>query len=280
MLKIKKISPRIGAQIKGVNFSQSLTNSVYEAIYEALIDHLVILIRNCEITPAAHLAFAQNFGNLDDPHIHYPHVNGYENIMLLENDADNPADTNSWHTDMTYKQEPPFASVLVARSVPECGGDTLWSSCYAAYERLPDGMKSYLEGLDAIHDYGDFRNSYAKVALGEERNQLLNESIAKFGQCVKPIIGQHPVSGLKYLNFNVAFVSHIVGLTTSESDALKTFIANHMNKPEDQMRWRWKEGDLAMWDNRVTMHYALADYHPQYRCMNRVTVIQDRRAVH
>ena len=279
MLTIEKITPFIGAQISGVDFSKPISKQVQDAIYEALIEHLVIFFRDIQISPAAHLEFAKCFGRLDEPHVHYPHVDGFENIMLLENNSEIPPDTNTWHTDLTFKEEQPFASILVARSVPECGGDTMWSSCYAAYERLPEGMKNDLEQLEAIHDYGDFRNIYAGAPHGTERNERLNESVVRFGHNVNPIIGRHPVSGRKFLNYNAAFVAHIVGLTADDSASLKTFLANHMNKPEDQMRWKWKTGDIAMWDNRVTMHYALADYYPQYRCMNRITVLQDRRAV-
>ncbi len=226
-----------------------------------------------------HLEFARLFGQIDEPHPLYPHVDGYPNIMLLENDSSAPPDTNSWHTDLTYKQSQPFASILVARTVPKVGGDTMWSSLYAAYDRLPDGMKRDLEGHEAIHDMGDFRNNFADEKNGKTGETRLNEGMGSMGHCIRPLIGVHPVTGRKFLNFNEAFVAHIVGMTTSESNALKTYLANHMNKPEDQIRWRWRAGDIAMWDNRVTMHYAIADYLPQYRCMNRVTVVKDRREV-
>ena len=156
--------------------------------------------------------------------------------------------------------------------------DTLWSSCYAAYERLPDGLRRDLEKLEAIHDFGDFRNDFAGDIDSDQGSELLNEAVVRFGHAVKPLIDSHPVTGRPFLNFNEAFVTHIVGLTTNESNYLKMILANHMNRPEDQVRWRWQDGDLAMWDNRVTMHYAVADYMPAYRCMNRVTILADRRA--
>lgn len=277
MLKIAKITPSIGAELSGVDFTVPMPASLQEEIYQALMDNLVIFLRGVSISPAEHLAFAQGFGELDEPHIHYPHVDGFENIMLLENDSDTPPDTNSWHTDLTYKAEQPFASILVARHVPHVGGDTMWSSCYAAYDRLPDGLKRDLEGLEAVHDMGDFRNDFCAAKDGVSGADQLNESVARFGHNVRPLVAEHPITGRKFLNFNEAFVTHIAGLTTNESNALKTLLANHMNKPEDQMRWRWQAGDVAMWDNRVTMHYAVADYLPQYRCMNRVTVVHDRR---
>jgi taurine dioxygenase len=278
VLSIDPITPSIGAEISGLDFSQPAPASVYDEVYQALLQHLVIFIHGVEIGPKEHLEFARNFGDLDDPHLFYPHVEGFENIVLLENDASTPPDTNSWHTDLTFKAVQPFASILIARHVPETGGDTMWSSCYAAFDRLPDGIKKDLEGLEAVHDLGDFRNSFATENSGKTGVERLNECVSQFGHNVRPLIGTHPVTGRKFLNFNEAFVTHIVGFTTNDSSSLKTFLANHMNKPEDQVRWRWSAGDLAMWDNRVTMHYALADYSPNYRCMNRVTVTRDRRA--
>lgn len=277
MFDANPISPAIGAELLGLDLSTLLKPDVLQGIYKALLEHQVIFIPSANISPADHLAFAQSFGEIDAPHPVYPHVAGYENIVLLENNADTPPDTNSWHTDLTFKVEQPFASILIARQVPPVGGDTLWSSCYAAYDRLSDGMKSDLRELDAVHDMGDFRNNFAHDKEQHLARDRLNDGMAKFGCHVRPLIGAHPVTGRRFLNFNEAFVNHIVGLTTNESNALKIFLANHMNKPEDQLRWRWSDGDLAMWDNRVTMHYAVADYLPQHRSMNRITIVRDRR---
>jgi len=272
-LDVEKLTPAIGAILHGVD-PDALPADL---IYRALLDNLVIFLRGVDITPAAHLAFAQSFGDLDEPHPLYPHVEGYDRIMLLDNDLHSPPDTNSWHTDLTYKARQPFASVLVARVLPPVGGDTLWSSNYAAYDRLPDGMRRDLEGLEAIHDMGDFRNNFAQTKQGTDREASLGDGMAKMGQTIRPLIGTHPGTGRKFLNFNEAFVSHILGMTTGEATALKLWLAGHMNQPEDQVRWRWQPGDLAMWDNRVTMHYATADYLPAHRQMNRITIVNDRR---
>ncbi len=235
MLKIEPLTPAIGAELHGLDYSQALTTSDHDAVYSALLEHQVIFIRNANIDPAAHLAFAQGFGDLDVPHPLYPHVEGYENIMLLENNAQSPPDTNSWHTDLTYRSEQPFASILIARHIPPVGGDTLWSSCYAAYDRLPEGMKEDLSHLNAIHDMGDFRNNFSKDKDGKSGEQRLGEGMARLGQCVRPLIETHPVTGRQFLNYNEAFVVHIEGMTTAESSALKTWLATHMNQPEDQV---------------------------------------------
>ncbi len=278
MLNVLPLTRHIGAEIEGLDLSEPLADDTVDALYQALLEHAVIFVRGTEISPAAHLALAEQFGAIDEPHPHYPHVDGFPNIVKLENHGEAPPDTNSWHTDLTFKAQQPFASILVARTVPAFGGDTIWSSCVAAYERLPVGLRSDLEQTHAIHDYGDFRNDFAVSDDARTAVDRLNESVARFGHQVKPLVGEHPVTGRKFLNFNEAFVSHIVGMTTNDAMSLRTFLANHMNKPEDQVRWRWQAGDLAMWDNRVTMHYAVADYLPNYRCMNRVTIVADRRA--
>ena len=277
MFTSNPITPAIGTTVSGIDFFQSISSQTYDDIYQELLNHHVVFIRGAEISPGQHLDFAQSFGELDAPHPHYPHVEGFENIVKLENDPNTPPDTNSWHTDLTFKTEQPFASVLIARDVPKCGGDTLWSSCKAAYDRLSEGMKTDLENLKAIHDFGDFRNTFANEENNKTAEERLNDSFIRFGQKVRPLIGIHPATGQKFLNFNEAFVSHIVGMTMNESNVLKTFLANHMNRPECQVRWRWQKGDLAMWDNRVTMHYAVADYLPEYRCMNRITIVNDKR---
>ena len=276
-MEIERITPALGAVLSGIDISDTPSDAVVEMLYRALIDHQVIFMRGTEISPAAHLALARGFGDVDEPHPLYPHVEGFDRIVKLENDSGAPPDTNSWHTDLTFKAQQPFASILLARTVPEVGGDTMWSSCYAAYDRLPDGMKRDLEGLDAIHDMGDFRNTFGTDSQTASAKERLDAAVSRFGHMVRPLVSTHPVTGRKFLNFNEAFVTHIQGLPTNEANALKTWLCNHMNKPEDQMRWRWRAGDMAMWDNRCTMHYAVADYLPQYRCMNRVTVVRDRR---
>ncbi|MEM6987575.1 MAG: TauD/TfdA family dioxygenase [Pseudomonadota bacterium] len=276
-MNIKRVTPAVGAEIAGVDFAQPISESTHQSLYDALIEHLVLFFRHCSITPEAHLAFAAQFGQVDEPHPLYPHVDGFPNIVKLENDSGAPPDTNSWHTDLTFKRAQPFASILVARDLPACGGDTLWSSNYAAYDRLPDGMKQDLEGLVAVHDLGDFRNSFSSANDAQSGDARLNDAVGRFGHRLRPLVDSHPVTRRKFLNFNEAFVTHIDGMTTNESNALRVWLANHMNRPEDQVRWRWSAGDMVMWDNRVTMHYAVADYLPHYRCMNRVTVIDDAR---
>ncbi len=274
-LRIDALTPAIGANITAIDISQPIDGDTLDAIYQALIDHLVIIFPEQTILPAAHLAFAESFGELDQPHHVYPHVPGFERIVLLENDADRPPETNAWHTDLTFKQNPPFASILYARAVPVTGGDTLWASMYAAYDALPSGMKEQLAGLSAVHDMGSFRNQYLARENGV---QALNEAMAKVGSAVHPMVRNHPVTGRGFLFVNQSFTTHVVGMSSHDSHRLLRYLFDHINQPEFQCRLRWQANSLVMWDNRVTQHYAVADYMPHYRLMHRVTVIDDRRA--
>ena len=274
-LRIDALTPAIGANITAIDISQPIDGDTLDAIYQALIDHLVIIFPEQTILPAAHLAFAESFGELDQPHHVYPHVPGFERIVLLENDADRPPDTNAWHTDLTFKQNPPFASILYARAVPVTGGDTLWASMYAAYDALPSGMKEQLAGLSAVHDMGSFRNQYLARENGV---QALNEAMAKVGSAVHPMVRNHPVTGQPFLFVNQSFTTHVVGMSSHDSHRLLRYLFDHINQPEFQCRLRWQANSLVMWDNRVTQHYAVADYMPHHRLMHRVTVIDDRRA--
>lgn len=279
-IDIRPLTTAIGAEISGVDLGKPLSDATLDAIYQALIDHLVIFFRGQEIPPERHIAFAESFGELGKPHPIYAHVPGHERITMLANDADNPPDTDGWHTDLTFNQDPPFASILVARTVPKTGGDTLWSSMYAAYESLPTDMKPYLETLSAVHDMGDFRNNFTveEAASGSRSGKRLTDGMRRFGCAIHPVVQVHPVTGRKFLYVNEGFTVHIVGQTARESRRLLNFLLDHVNRPEYQVRFRWRAGSVAMWDNRCTQHYAVSDYLPAYRCMNRISVVSDRRA--
>ncbi len=274
-MNITKLTRNIGAEITGIDLGTTLSQVDEDALYAALMAHEVIFFRGQTIEPEHHLALARSFGEIDTPHPIYAHVPGFETIVMLANDAKNPPDTDGWHTDMTFRQNPPFASILVARDVPEVGGDTIWASMGAAYDALPDDIKSYLGTLTAVHDMGDFRNNFT---VDQNSGQALDDAMQKIGCAIHPIIQTHPVTGRKFIYVNEGFTQHIVGLTARESRRWLNFLLDHINRPEYQVRFAWRNGDVAMWDNRCTQHYAVADYLPAYRCMNRITIVNDRRA--
>ena len=275
-IQINKLTPNIGAEIVGKNIFDNLSTTVCDKIYETLIEHKVIFFRNQEITNDQHIKFAKSFGEIEPPHPVYPHVDQYPEIVLLENDENRPPDTDVWHTDVTFKPNPPFASILYSKIIPSSGGDTLWSCLSSIYDALPNDIRKYLETLKAVHDMGDFRNTYTNnEPIGAAHK--LNEGHKKFGSSIHPIVKKHPVTNNNYIYINPGFTNHIVGLNATDSSNLLNYLFNFMNKPEFQIRFKWTNNTVAMWDNRCTMHYAIGDYMPHKRTMHRVTILNDKR---
>ena len=273
MLKVTPLTPSIGAIISEVSLNKDLNSETIEQIYSALIKHQVIFFRDQNISPESHLKLAESLGEIDPGHPVYPHVEGHQSIVLLKNDANNRPDTNDWHKDLTFKPNPPFASILHGVKVPKVGGDTLWASMSAAYDQLPNGWKAHLEELEAIHDMGTFRNDFYK----EGGIDSVNNALKKVGSAVHKVIETHPISGLKYLNVNQSFTRNIVNESQGPSDHILQFLFQHISKPEFQVRFHWEDNSIAIWDNRITQHYAVFDYLPEFRHMQRVTVINDKR---
>ena len=274
--EIKKLTPNIGAEIIGDNLFDDLSSSLCDEIYKTLIENKVIFFRNQNISNDQHIKFAKSFGDIEPPHPVYPHVDKYPEIVLLENDENRPPDTDVWHTDVTFKPKPPFASILYSKIIPSIGGDTLWSCLSSIYDALPNDTRNYLETLHAVHDMGDFRNTFVNnepVGSAEK----LNEGFIKFGSSIHPIIKTHPITKKKLIYVNPGFTNHIVGLNATDSNNLLNYLFTFMNKPEFQIRFKWTENTIAIWDNRCTMHYAIGDYMPYHRKMHRVTVLNDKR---
>ena len=275
-IEVKPVTPSIGAEITGVDLTESLDHQQIDAIYQALVNHHVIFFRNQNISPGQRIDFARNFGELQGPHRYYPHLEGYENILILQNLPGDPPGTDVWHTDYSWSENPPFAGILWAKSVPEYGGDTLWANMCAAYQALPTELQIYCEKLRVVHDLGDFRNRVVTVDEADT-NEQLTEATQNFGSVVHRLVKTHPVSNRKYLYANESFTTHIMNKSSEESNNLLRFLFNHINKPEFQVRFRWEAGSLAMWDNRCTQHYAVADYGQFERTMHRITVLNDQR---
>lgn len=273
-LSFTALGPNIGAQVSDVDLSRPLSDAQFEQLYHGLLRHQVLFLRNQVITPEQQRALAIRFGDL---HIHpvYPHAEGVEEIIVLDTHQDNPPDNDNWHTDVTFIQTPPAIAILASKLLPESGGDTLWSTGIAAYEALSEPFKTLLNGLQAEHDFKKSFQEY-KYRKTEEEHQRWQQAVAKNPPVQHPVIRTHPVSGRKALFVNEGFTTRLLGLSEKESDALLTFLFWHSAKPEFQVRWRWQENDVAIWDNRVTQHYANADYYPARRVMHRATVLGDK----
>ncbi|MDQ1213291.1 taurine dioxygenase [Pantoea anthophila] len=273
-LSFTPLGPYIGAQVSDLDVSRPLSDAQFEQLYHGLLRYQVLFLRDQQITPEQHRALAVRFGDL---HIHpiYPHAEGVEEIIVLDTHQDNPPDNDNWHTDVTFIDTPPAIALLASKVLPAAGGDTLWTSGIAAYEALSEPFKQLLTGLSAEHDFKKSFQEY-KYRKTPEEHQRWQQAVDKHPPVQHPVIRTHPVSGKKALFVNEGFTTRIVELSEKESDAVLRFLFAHATRPEFQVRWRWQPDDLAIWDNRVTQHYANADYYPARRIMQRATVLGDR----
>ncbi len=273
-ITVTPLGPHIGALVTGVDLSRGPSDNQFAQIYHAVIRHQVLFFRNQPITPSQQRALASRFGDL---HIHpvYPHAEGVEQIIVLDTHNDNPPDNDNWHTDVTFIDTPPALALLAAKQLPPTGGDTLWASGIAAWEALSVPLQQLLVGLEAEHD---FRKSFPEYKHQQDHatHQRWKLAVEKNPPLRHPAVRTHPVSGKSALFVNEGFTTRLVGLPEKESQALLNFLFAHITRPEFQVRWRWQENDLAIWDNRVTQHYANADYLPARRIMHRATVLGDK----
>jgi len=273
-LSVTRLTPTIGAVVDGVRLNEPLSDDAFVKINDALVTHQVLFFRDQNLTPLQHRDFAARFGKL---HIHpiYPSHTEAPEILVLDTDVIDLQDNAIWHTDVTFTERPPMGSVLIARVLPETGGDTLWASCIAAYEALSPPMQTFLKGLTATHS---ITQSFPAQRFGmtPEAQARLEKATRDNPPVSHPVIRTHPVSGKKALFVQDGFTTHINELTAPESKALLAFLSAHSAKPEFVVRWKWRLGDVAFWDNRVTLHYATDDYRPARRVMNRATIVGDR----
>lgn len=272
-LRITPLSSALGAQISGVDISQTLRVEDRDAIEQALLTHQVLFFRDQPITPQQQARFGAGFGDL---HIHpiYPNVPEQPEVLILDTAVTDVRDNAIWHTDVTFLPTPALGAVLSAKQLPAYGGDTLWASGIAAFEALSAPMQALLDGLTATHD---FTRSFPLERFGNTAEDLFRweETRRKNPPLSHPVVRTHPVSGRKALFINDGFTTRINELEPAESEAILKLLFAHATRPEFTIRWRWQENDVAFWDNRVTQHYAVDDYRPQRRVMHRATILGD-----
>ena len=270
-LNIKPLSGCIGAEIHGIDLTKPTTHELYIQLRECLVEYEVIFFRDQAITPAQQYALASMFGPLQS-HPAYQTVEGFPEISILESTADKPTKIECWHSDMTFRQHPPLATVLRAQVVPDKGGDTLWASMTAAYRGLSKSMQDFLSTLTAVHDFSyGFKESLAEPG-GQQR---LAQALVDNPPVRHPVIRIHPESGKSVIFVNELFTRHIEGLSRSESDALLAFIFEHIRTPEYSCRFAWQPDSIAIWDNRSTQHKPINDYFPAHRRLERITIDGD-----
>lgn len=270
-IEVNPVSGALGAEIAGVDMSKELDDEVVSEVRHALLDHLVIFLRDQKVTPAQQVAFAKRFGQP----IEYPQLKGLPEapmitpVVKLEHERNNFG--GIWHSDTTYLELPPMGSMLLAREIPPYGGDTMFANQYLAYEALSDGLKKALDGLIGVSS-----SSKADVTKTREDRMKAAGAELKVLAAEHPLVRTHPETGRKALFTSVAHTSHIKGWTEQESLPLLEFLWAHQVRPEFTCRFRWEVGSLAFWDNRCAMHNPINDYHGFRRVMHRVTLAGDR----
>nr|WP_171499547.1 taurine dioxygenase [Acinetobacter guerrae] len=271
-LSIEQIKPSIGAIITGIDLNHLGEQQTTE-IQQALLQHHVIFFRQQQMLPQAQAALARSFGSL---HIHpiYPSMEGTPEVLILDSWQQDLRDNELWHTDVTFSQTPPLGCVLQAIKIPATGGDTLWSSGVAAFAALDTDLQHKLAGLTATHD---IRKSFPieRFATNEVEREKLQQTFKRNPPVVHPVVRTHPVTGQPILFVSEGFTTRINELNEQESNELLEFLFWHSTQEKFHLRWKWQEGDVAIWDNRCTQHKALFDYGDAHRIMHRATINGD-----
>jgi alpha-ketoglutarate-dependent sulfate ester dioxygenase len=271
-LDLNRIGGRIGAEVSGVDLN-ALDDGLFKAISSALLEHKALIFRGAGLDDEGQIAFASRFGALTRAHPTVPSVDGQPNILPV--DGEEGIRSNNWHTDVTFVRTPPKVSTLRALVVPPYGGNTLIANAAAAYRDLPQQLRDFADRLWAVHtndyDYALPRNNAAKAA--EYRKVFVSTRY----QTGHPVVRVHPESGERGL-FIGGFAQRIVGLSGTESRDILRILQAYVTRPENILRVAWNPGDLVVFDNRITQHYAPDDYGDQPRRLHRVTVAGDAPA--
>lgn len=265
---IRRIGGRIGAEILGIDISTDIEPAIVTEINAALVEHKALFFRQQRLDDAAQLRFASLFGELTTAHPTVPSVEGRPHILPV--DGDEGIRANQWHTDVTFLRTPPKASTLRSLVVPPYGGNTLIANSAAAYRDLPEALRELADRLWAVHtnayDYAEPKSEKA----AEHRRQFVSRKY----RTEHPVVRVHPESGERGL-FIGGFAQSLVGLSPSESRDILRILQSYVTRPENVVRWTWAPGDLVLFDNRSTQHYAPDDYGDLPRLLHRVTVAGD-----
>lgn len=266
---LRPLTGNIGVEVTGLSDTVAWARANLLPLLER---HLVVVLRDQFLGHADHVALARTLG---EPTPAHPVVPGHpDHPEILELDAARGGKNARWHTDVTFVQNPPAASVLVADQTPEFGGDTQWVSMRAAHRALSPEMRGLVATLEAVHRISPlaYWGEPFDTALTRDDAQKLYDDALRVPPVVHPVVRLHPSTGEPALFVNPGFTTHIVGLSRIESDNLLRLLHEHSTQPEFAYRHRWQPGDVVMWDNRATMHYAIDDYGDSERRMRRVTV--------
>ncbi len=270
-IEVIPINGFIGAELRGVDLAR-LDDESFQVIDDALVRYEVIVMRDQAITLEDQMAFGARFGELSI-HPFSPNLEEKPAVIVLDYSEDHPpARTDIWHADETFRPNPPMATMLRARVIPDRGGDTCFASMTSAYRGLSERMKRHIHGLEALHDFKPFRSLFNDTP---EHRRRLRELEDEFPNPWHPVVRVHPVSGRRAIYVNPQFTVRFRDLKDDESHALLQLLYAQASVPEYQLRVKWQPDTVVMWDNRSVQHYAPHDYYPQRRSMERVTITGD-----
>lgn len=272
-LEVRPLSRAVGAEILGINLLDPVSDAQIAEIRKIWLQHSVVFFREQPLEPGAFQAFAQRFGEI----IEYPFVKGLPDFPLIVPVLKLPHEKHNfggvWHTDTTYLQEPPMATMLIARELPPVGGDTLFASNYAAFEGLSPALQETLRTLKGV-------NSSAKAAVTHSREDRLADSATDKGRSElnseHPVVRTHPETGREALYVNPGHTVRFAGWTEEESAPLLNYLFEQQVKPEYTCRFVWRPGSIAFWDNRCALHNPINDYHGHKRLLHRITLKGDK----
>lgn len=266
---IRPLSEHCGAEITGIDV-RAIGDEAFSAIRGALAERGMVVLRDQQLSPEDHIAFARRWGDIDVNN-YFPANGGYPEIAEVRKAETQLANIGGgWHTDHSYDPVPAMGSILVARELPPKGGDTLFANLGAAYDALSDGLKATLAGLRAVHSADHIYGPEGIYARTDQASDLKGQEL--HANAVHPAVIRHPVTGRNILYVNPAFTLHFEGWTREESLPLLQYLYAVAMREEFHCRLQWAPGSVAVWDNRSTWHLAVNDYHGHRRLMHRITI--------
>jgi taurine dioxygenase len=259
--------PNFAAWIEGVDLTRPLSAPVQAELRQALFDFEVIFFHPQRITAAQHVALAEVFGPVSSGSF-FDRKPGVPELEMIVFDREHPPSIDNWHTDISWKAQPPIGTTIQITVTPPAGGNTCWISTSKAYDWLSPGMQKYLKGLTAVHSW---EVSGIREGLGQRGDEALIAAIQAFKPVVHPVVRKNPDSGRKCIYVNADFTRHILGVDRFEARGMLHFLLEWLKKPEFTVHHHWTANEIAVWDNRSTQHCAMADYWPHQRVNQRVT---------
>jgi taurine dioxygenase len=273
-ISVAPVTRSLGAVISGIDLTQPLSGQQFEDISKAIREHLVVFFRDQDLTDEQHLAFASNFGI---PNV-YPttRARGLDRPMeFIEDGPNSSPKADLWHTDVAILETPPDFGVLSMRHTPDAGGDTMWLNLYQVYENLSEPMKRLVLELEQYVHPGELMEQITIEKFGQE---VWDKVASDFSGVYHPLVRKHPETGRPALFMCGSNVRNLVGMTPRESDTILDLLRRGLEEPSLQLRWRWSNNDIALWDERCTNHRALSDHTGLVRKVRRCTVGAGRPA--